>query len=110
MLTGRRAFEGKSQISVASAILEKEPEPITKLLPMAPLAVDHVVQDRLAKNPDARWQNAADIARQLRWIASSGSGLSTLPAVQPTPDCATASFWRSPCGAVAGSDRLDDLW
>ena len=36
MLTGRRAFEGKSQISVASAILEKEPEPITKMQPMAP--------------------------------------------------------------------------
>src|SRR4029077_15943455 len=40
MLTGRRAFEGKSQISVASAILEKDPEPITKLLPTAPPAVD----------------------------------------------------------------------
>ena len=38
MLTGRRAFEGKSQISVASAILEKEPEPITKMLPAAPPA------------------------------------------------------------------------
>ena len=28
MVTGRRAFEGKSQISVASAILENEPQPI----------------------------------------------------------------------------------
>lgn len=34
MVTGKHAFEGKSQISVASAILEKEPEPLTKLLPM----------------------------------------------------------------------------
>src|SRR6266571_4863018 len=81
MITGRRAFEGKSQISVASAILEKEPEPVTKILPMVPATVDHVVQDCLAKNPDARWQNAADVARQLRWIASSGSGVSAAPAV-----------------------------
>ena len=29
MLTGRHAFEGKSQLSVASAILEKEPAPIS---------------------------------------------------------------------------------
>ena len=29
MVTGARPFEGKSQISVASAILEKEPEPIS---------------------------------------------------------------------------------
>jgi len=28
MLSGQKAFEGKSQLSVASAILEKEPAPI----------------------------------------------------------------------------------
>ena len=63
MLTGKRAFEGKSQISVASAILDKEPEPITKIHPMAPAAVDHVVQECIAKDPEARWQSAADVAR-----------------------------------------------
>ena len=82
MITGKRAFEGKSQISVASAILEKDPEPISKIQPMVPAAVDHVVQECLAKDPEARWQNAADIARQLRWIASSGSGVSPAPQVQ----------------------------
>ena len=30
MLTGKRAFEGNSQLSVASAILEKEPAPISR--------------------------------------------------------------------------------
>jgi serine/threonine protein kinase len=34
MLTGQRAFEGRSQLSVASAILEKEPEPISKFKPL----------------------------------------------------------------------------
>lgn len=42
MATGKRAFEGKSNLSVASAILEKEPEPITTIQPMAPPALDHV--------------------------------------------------------------------
>jgi serine/threonine protein kinase len=31
MVTGRRAFQGKSQLSIASAILEKESEPITQV-------------------------------------------------------------------------------
>ena len=75
-ITGKRAFEGKSQISVASAILEKEPEPISKVQPMVPAALDHVVGECLAKDPEARWQNAADVARELRWIARSGSGSS----------------------------------
>src|SRR5215471_3812649 len=48
MLTGKRAFEGKSQLSVASAILEKEPEPISAVQPMTPPALDQVVRTCLA--------------------------------------------------------------
>src|SRR2546428_13698741 len=36
MLTGQRAFQGKSQLSVASAILEKEPAPISTIKPLTP--------------------------------------------------------------------------
>jgi eukaryotic-like serine/threonine-protein kinase len=39
MLTGQRAFPGKSQLSVASAILEKEPAPISSIKPMTPPAL-----------------------------------------------------------------------
>jgi len=74
MIAGRRAFLGKSEISVASAILEKEPDPITTIQPMAPAALDHVIHECLAKDPEQRWQNAADIARELRWISTSGPG------------------------------------
>jgi len=73
MVTGKRAFEGKSQLSVASAILEKEPEPISAAKPMTPAAVDHVVKNCLAKLPDERWQTARDLALELKWIAEGGS-------------------------------------
>jgi eukaryotic-like serine/threonine-protein kinase len=73
MVTGKRAFEGKSQISVASAILEKDPEPVTTVQPLAPATLDHVIRGCIAKDPEARWQSAADIGRELRWISSSGS-------------------------------------
>src|SRR5580658_4520258 len=36
MLTGQKAFQGKSQLSVASAILEKEPAPINSIKPLTP--------------------------------------------------------------------------
>jgi serine/threonine protein kinase len=75
MATGKRAFEGKSNLSIASAILEKEPEPITSIQPITPLALEHVVQRALAKSPDDRWQSASDIRAELQWIAMSlGSG------------------------------------
>jgi eukaryotic-like serine/threonine-protein kinase len=69
MTTGRRAFEGKSQLSIITAILEKEPEPVSSLQKASPLALDHLIATCLAKSPDERWQSAADIARELVWIA-----------------------------------------
>jgi eukaryotic-like serine/threonine-protein kinase len=73
MLTGKRAFEGKSQLSVATAILEKEPQPISALKPMTPPTLDHAIRRSLAKEVDKRWQSAADLAGELQWIAESGS-------------------------------------
>ncbi len=73
MVTGRRAFEGKSAISVASAILEKEPEPVSRVQPLTPPALDYLIATCLKKDPDQRFQTAHDVALQLRWIAQGGS-------------------------------------
>src|ERR1700740_512928 len=61
MVTGQRAFQGKSQLSVVSAILEKEPEPISNIKPMTPPALDHAIRRSLAKEVERRWQSAADL-------------------------------------------------
>ena len=73
MMTGKRAFAGKSQISVMSAILEKEPEPVSAIQPRAPRALDHVIQRALAKEPNDRWQTARDLIHELRWSAESAA-------------------------------------
>jgi serine/threonine protein kinase len=70
MITGRHAFEGKSQLSVFSAILEKDPEPISATQPLAPPMLDRVVSACLAKDPAERFQSAHDVAMDLRWIES----------------------------------------
>ena len=70
MVTGRRAFEGQSSLSVASAILEKEPAPITSVDSMVPPALEHAVQRCLAKDRDERWQSAHDLKAELEWIRS----------------------------------------
>lgn len=44
MVTGKPAFEGKSQLSVASAILEKDPAPLRAIKPMTPPVLDHAVK------------------------------------------------------------------
>src|ERR1700733_2594962 len=71
MATGQRPFEGKSQISVASAILEKDPTPIRRLQPLTPAAFERVVSTCLQKNPEDRFQSARDIRLELKWIAEN---------------------------------------
>jgi Tol biopolymer transport system component len=71
MATGKKAFSGTSQASLIAAILQNEPAPISASQPMAPPALDRVVKTCLAKDPEERWQSAADIKRELRWIADA---------------------------------------
>jgi eukaryotic-like serine/threonine-protein kinase len=73
MLTGNRPFPGKSNLSVASAILEKEPAPIVTLKPQTPPALDHAIRRCLAKDPEERWQTARDLQLELKWMAEPGS-------------------------------------
>jgi serine/threonine-protein kinase len=69
MTTGRRAFAGSSTASVISAIMREEPQPLAELVPMSPPALDRLVRTCVAKDPDERWQSAADVARTLEWMS-----------------------------------------
>src|SRR5262249_6790308 len=80
MATGKRAFDGKSQISVASAILEKDPEPISALQPMSPPALEHVVRTCLAKDPELRWHTAHACGWKWHGWAEAGSRRGAPPA------------------------------
>jgi eukaryotic-like serine/threonine-protein kinase len=78
MVTGQRAFQGKSQLSVASSILERDPEPLSSIQPQTPSVLEQLIRTCLAKDPEERWQTAHDVKLQLRAIQESG--LQVLPA------------------------------
>ncbi len=70
-VTGKRAFDGKSQIKVASAILEDPVEPVSALRPDVPPALARLIDTCLQKNPDDRLQSAQDVVVALRWVAEA---------------------------------------
>jgi len=73
MATGKKSFSGATQASLISSILRDESPPISQVQPMTPPALDRIVKKCLAKDPEDRWQNAADLASELKWIAEGGS-------------------------------------
>jgi serine/threonine protein kinase len=73
MATGQRAFEGETRASLIASILQSDPPPVSSIQPLAPTALDHIVRTCLAKDPEERWQNARDVASQLRWIGQGSS-------------------------------------
>ena len=72
MLTGTKAFEGKTHASLIGAIMHSEPTPLTTLQALTPPTLDRIVRKCLAKRADTRWQSAADLEDELRWVAETG--------------------------------------
>jgi serine/threonine protein kinase len=70
MVAGKRPFEGKSQLSLATSILEKDPDHLSSVKPEIPPAFEHVINTCLQKNPEDRYLAAHDIKLDLQWIAS----------------------------------------
>ena len=77
MVTGRRAFDGKTQASVIARILESEPARVSALQPMTPPALERLIDTCLAKDPEQRRQSMHDVLLDLQWIAEQGPGSET---------------------------------
>jgi Tol biopolymer transport system component len=86
MVTGRRAFEGKSQASLITSIMSSDPPPVASLAPMVPSSLDRVVRKCLSKDPDDRWQSAKDLHDELVWVANAGAAVeASSDALRPVP-------------------------
>jgi eukaryotic-like serine/threonine-protein kinase len=123
MATGRRAFEASTQASLIAKILTSEVPAVSTLDPVAPPALDHVVQGCLAKEPADRWQTAHDVKMQLQWIQQQGAALSGAErrrdrwrewmawaaAVTATIIAATALLQRRPETITPGPSRTEIL-
>ncbi|MBL8295483.1 MAG: serine/threonine-protein kinase, partial [Bryobacterales bacterium] len=65
MVTGRKAFQGKSYSSLVGAILSADPAPMA-VKPFTPAWLERLVRRCLEKDPEDRWQAMRDIVLELR--------------------------------------------
>ncbi len=103
MAVGERPFKGDTSLSVLSAILRDNPRPLLEVNPTLPRELARVVRRCLAKDPDDRYQSAADLRNDLDDLRQASlSGELRLPASIPVASKASSSRWALAAGlAVA---------
>ncbi|MDA2935540.1 hypothetical protein MYX82_14570, partial [Acidobacteria bacterium AH-259-D05] len=105
MATGKKAFEGSSQASLIAAIMEKDPRPMAELQPMTPATLDHVVRRCMSKEPDRRWQTAADLMEELKWV--TGDAVPVLEGVRGVSRVGSSDYSISRDGTLVYVSRTD---
>ncbi len=76
MLTGGRLFEGDSDVAVLRAVQQSAIAPPGRLNPDVPAELDGIVMKALAREVDARWQNAQELERALaRYILGNAQSI-----------------------------------
>ena len=104
MATGLKAFAGGSQASLISSIMTREPAPIAAAQPASPPALERIVRTCLAKDPEERWQSAADVKRELKWIAEGSQTDGSRVAATAAPRRAGWLPWTiAAAGALAAA-------
>ena len=73
MLSGRRAFEGKSRGETLASILRDHPPEIAALGVALPAALERVVVRCLEKNREERFQSARDLAFHLKEVSAGAA-------------------------------------
>ena len=69
MLSGKKAFEGRSGASLMTAIMAREPTPLRQIVPSLPNGVETLIGRCLAKDPKNRWESAAEIIEEMTRIS-----------------------------------------
>ena len=96
MIAGRSPFDAESNVDLAAKHLSDTPEPPSKFTPLeVPAGLDAVILKGLAKNPDERYQSAAEFAQALVSVARPGEETVVQDAAMTTafvPSVTTASL------------------
>src|SRR5271155_1463019 len=77
MVTGHRAFEGKSTASILAAVMRENPRPVDEFAKDAPAGLARIITRCLKKDREARYASMADVSRDLEDCRSALAATST---------------------------------
>lgn len=68
MLTGKTPFRGEHDAAMMYSIVNEAPETVGKYVPEVSAEIERIVQRALEKDPDDRYQTAADMVSEIRRV------------------------------------------
>lgn len=95
LLTGRVPFEGSSPIEVAIKVATAAFPPVREVRPDTPPAVATVIEKMLARKPDDRFQNAAELLKAIESLSQPAQ-----PAAMENPPLEKITIRCHSCGTT----------
>jgi eukaryotic-like serine/threonine-protein kinase len=95
MIAGRTPFKRNNDAATLHAIVSEAPEPLVRFKAEVTPELQRIVTKSLAKNPDERYQSAADLAADLRTVErmlSAGASGSSVKVATLQPSIAVLPF------------------
>jgi serine/threonine protein kinase len=111
MVTGRKAFSGKSPMSTAAAILTQDPPPINEILSGAPGELNRLVSRCLRKDQSRRFQDMADLIVSLEELKDDLKSGLLAPSGRKSASLARTAAWSAGiAGAIVTLGLLASRW
>ena len=101
MTTGKRPFTGETSGAIQDSILHKKPLTLGRLNPEFPPELDQVVSKALEKDPDLRYQSAAELRTDLRRLRRDSTSVEQLDVREQNKRKSPVYFWAGAAAVLA---------
>jgi eukaryotic-like serine/threonine-protein kinase len=107
MATGGMPFQGKTSTTIMAAILHETPKPASEVNPEIPPKLQEIIARALEKDPDVRYQSAADMRAELKRLKRDIDSGKSHPTVTPASGVSAVPVRRTlPWTYVSGAAAL----
>ncbi len=97
MATGKLPFTADSPVTVALMQVKNRPKPPREINPTMPIGLEQIIIGAMEKNPDNRFQSAAQMLRHVAQVKNNPRTIFKMPKTEPTSEEAgTTGYSETP--------------